>query len=306
MGLGLLAVSAGTALAQDQANLNGPDSVVVQNHGSSPNSGQQGGSTQLQGDAEANLIGDGSNFVQSDEDVSINGISAQAVDSTAVGGSYTEVDTFGNLADGDIVEVDGDLAVATNGYAVEDGAITVGGGVAFGRDTDVDDSFAVVGGSGAALLSETNNLADEGSAIVVGDSNATATAHDDAAAVGDTGTALYVDDADDWSVYGSDNRVSMNQLDQEVATEDGSPIISVGAWTPATEELVAGDLAGDGENDLGLPSNPSIKTGDIGAIGSGVSISGMAGLNAFHVNTGAMNQGSIHAVAVAADSLTLN
>ncbi|MEX0921965.1 MAG: hypothetical protein WDZ84_04255 [Rhodovibrionaceae bacterium] len=296
IGLGLLALSAGTALAQDNANANGPDSVIIQNHGTSPNSGQQGGNLQLH-DSTQGTAGDNSTAILSGDDVSVDAVSAQSIGATAVGGNLTEVGTFGNLADGDIVEVDGDLAVATTGHAVEDGATTVSGGIAFGSGFEVDDSFAVVGGDGAALLSEDNNLADEGSAIVVGDSNATATAHDDAAAVGDTGTALYVDSGDDGNVFGSDNVVSMNELDQEVATDDGGPIFSVGAWTPeTTADLDAAESA----------SNPTIATGDIGGADNPISINGMAGLNAFHVNTGAMNQGSIHAVAVSADSLTLN
>lgn len=295
IGLGLLAISAGTALAQMNANENGPDSVIIQNDEGSPNSGQQGGSTQLQNDAEANIAGDNSSILLSDEDVSVNSTAAQAVGSTAVGGSYTEVDEGGNLSTGgDVLEIDGDLAIATSGHAVDDGATTVGGGIAFGANVDVDDSFAIVGGSGAALLSETDELADEGSAIVVGSSNATATAHDDAAVVGSNGSALFVDEADDWSVYGSDNHVSQNELDQEVATTDGSPIISVGAWTPETTD----DL---GQTDEA--SNPSIVTGDIGGTGNGISVTGLAGLNAMHINTGAMNQGSIHAVAATVDSI---
>lgn len=295
-GLGLLAISAGVAQAQQNANDNGPDSVILQNTGDSPNSGQQGGNLQLN-DSTHGTAGDNSTAILSGDDVSVNAVAAQSIGATAVGNDYTEVDETGNLATGDILEIDGDLVIATGGHAVEDGAATVSGGVAFGSGFENTDTFAIVGGNGTALVSESDELADEGSAIVVGDSNATASAHDDAAAVGDTGTALYIDAGDDWGVFGSDNRVSMNELEQEVSVEGGGPIFSVGAWTPE----VPGDLDPN-ENS----SNPSITTGDIGAIGSGISINGMAGLNAFHVNTGAMNQGSIHAVAVAADSLTLN
>jgi hypothetical protein len=185
---------------------------------------------------------------------------------------------------------------------VNDGAATVSGGVALGEDVDINDETALVGGNGVALVSDTDSIAEDGAAVVIGDNNITAAGEDDVAVVGHTGSALYVDDADDWGVYGGNNVVSMNELEQEVAVDEecGCAILSVGAWTPQESN----ELNLDGTDE----SNPSITTGNIGIAADGttaaaISINGMAGLNAFHVNTGAMNQGSVHAVAVLADSV---
>ena len=283
--IGLLALSTGAAMAQDNiANLNGPSSVVIQNTETSPNSGQQGGDNQIM-NSQTGTAGNGSNIVLSGEDASVNAIAAQAPGATAIGEDY--------------IFVDGDAIWAQAGHAVGEGATTVSGGVALGEDVDVDDETALVGGNGVALVSDDESIAEDGAAVVIGSNNITAAGEDDAAVVGHTGSALFVDDADEWSVYGGNNVVSMNELDQEVAVDEecGCAVLSVGAWTPQE----------GAELNITDPSEPTILTGNIGLDNNGtahpVSINGMAGLNAFHVNTGAMNQGSVHAVGVLADSI---
>jgi hypothetical protein len=187
--------------------------------------------------------------------------------------------------------------MSENGVAVDGGAAVIEGGVAFGAFSLIEEETALVGGNGVALNAG-DTIADDGSALVVGDGNITATAEDDAAVVGGTGSALYVDEADDWTVFGGENKVSMAELDQEVEMEDGGPVLSAGAWTP---EETPGTFDPDERQ-----SNPSVTTGDIGLAGSGISINGMHGLNAFNVNTGAMNQGGIHTVAASVGTLTMN
>ena len=300
----------GTALAQSTAN-NNDSTTVIQNDGFSPNTGQQGTGTQSN-NSDLIDIGNGSTFIEAPCatcNVAVGGTAAQSLFSTAVGNDYTEIE--GNSAGGDIYDVDGDAALGLDG-AVENGALADGGGIAFGEDVVINDNFAAVGLDGVAAVAQ-DELVEDGSALVIGNTNSTATASDEAAAVGVNGNAIVVNNGpDDHNVVGFNNTVAMSELDQEYS----APVIAGPSADAALEDVFVDSTpeAGDTFGPTFLVRNPdgtiigsnsafgTIETGQV----SNISASDVAGLNDMFFSTGVGNQGHIGSVSAGINSITLN
>ncbi|MEX0921964.1 MAG: hypothetical protein WDZ84_04250 [Rhodovibrionaceae bacterium] len=298
---------AGTAFAQNVANEN-ESTTVIQNHGTSANTGQQGTGTQLD-NSDSIDIGSGSTFIESPSNVAVGGTTAQSPGATAVQGNFSIVD--GNSAGGNVFDVGEDGAYGADG-AVVSGALADGGGVAFGEDFDVNDDFVALGGNGVAAIAA-EELVEDGSALVIGDTNSTAAANDGAAAVGVNGNAIVIDDGpDDGNVIGFNNTVAISELDQEysapVVAGPSADAFLDDSFNPATGET--GDTFNEGfglrdPDGTLVGSNQAFGTIETGNVGN-ISASDVAGLNDMFFSTGVGNQGHIASVGANVGPMILN
>lgn len=295
----VFALGLGGAAAQDNtANNNTNGSTVDQN-----NQGQTGTGTQLNSSVDFSL-GNGTQIIATPSNVAVDSTTAQSPFSTAVGGDYNEVD--GNSAGGNIYDVDGDAALGALG-AVENGALANGGGIAFGENFNASEEFVAVGGDGVAAIAP-EELADDGSALVIGDQNATAAADNQAAAVGNNGNAIVINDGvEDHNVIGFNNTVAQSELDQEYS----APLVA----GPSADELFTGGTGaiapggptfGLRDNDGSLVgSNQAFGTIETGNIGN-INAADVAGINDAFFSTGVGNQGHIGSVSAGINTINLN
>lgn len=203
---------------------------------------------------------------------------------------------------------DVDAAAFKNSTAVENGAFLKGNGVAVG---DGADGNAIVGQDGIALTSETDDIADQGSAVLLGDGNSAAAAEDGSAAadgssiainaggdgldngssaVGGTGNSTA--SAEEGAAVGRDGTavgVDNNNVTGKDATA-AFGLANVVAAAHLAETAVGNTLIDNNRSTsgiIGVGNNVDITTGNI----QDQSITTMTGANMYVGNTGLANQG---------------
>ena len=203
---------------------------------------------------------------------------------------------------------DVDAAAFKNSTAVENGAFLKGNGVAVG---DGADGNAMVGQDGIALTSETDDIAGQGSAVLLGDGNSAAAVEDGSAAadgssiainaggdgldngssaVGGTGNSTA--SAEEGAAVGRDGTavgVDNNNVTGEDATA-AFGLANVVAAAHLAETAVGNTLIDNNSSTsgiIGVGNNVDITTGNI----QGQSVGTMTGANMYVGNTGLANQG---------------
>ena len=203
---------------------------------------------------------------------------------------------------------DVDAAAFKNSTAVENGAFLKGNGVAVG---DGADGNAMVGQDGIALTSESDDIADQGSAVLLGDGNSAAAAENGSAAADGSSIAINADgdgldngssavsgtgnstaSAEEGAAVGGDG-LAIGIDNNNVTGKDATAAFGVANVVAAAHlaETAVGNTRIDGNFSssgiVGAGNNVNIGTGNI----QGQSVGTMTGANMYVGNTGLANQG---------------